>query len=74
MCHDPRGDFYKSFVANNERLKLGNEFSFIEPIGGQTYQVTLSHLHPAKLSRTGEKGLELQPALQRAHKIRSVAL
>lgn len=50
MCRDHRGDFYKSFVANNEKLKPRNEFPFVEPIGGYSHQVTLSHLHSAKLS------------------------
>ena len=41
--------FYKLSVANNDKVKLGNDFLFIEPIEGYLYQVTLSHLHRAKL-------------------------
>lgn len=34
MCHDQMEDFYKRFVANNKKSKLGNYYLFIEPIAG----------------------------------------
>lgn len=43
--------FYKLSVANNDKVKLGNDCLFIEPIESYLYQVTVSHLHPLNFFR-----------------------
>lgn len=74
VCHGQMEGFYKLSVANHDKVELGNDFFFIEPIEGHLYWVLyLPYTRLSFLEKKFEKCLEFQPVFLMVGKIGRVA-